>query len=267
MDKIHFRTDTASTGRGKLGYAVFGNGVKQLIILPGVSLKSILFSAGSVAKAFEAFADEYTVWLFDRADGMTDGYTIRDMAEDAAGAMRSLGIAGAYLYGASQGGMIAMCLAALYPELVKKAVLASTAAAPPESAQELFRQWIRLAERADNAALNEAMFAYIYSPQYLAPYEKYLPVLYNEGTKDDCRRMAVMLKACVGLDLTPLLSLIACPVLIIAGEQDRIFGSSPSRAMAEHIRGSRLFVYPDGSHACYDEEADFREKMLDFFEA
>src|ERR1700757_314330 len=49
-------------------------------------------------------------------------YTLRDMADDAAGLLRELELAPAHVIGASMGGMIAQGLAANHPQLVRSLV-------------------------------------------------------------------------------------------------------------------------------------------------
>src|SRR5437763_5573620 len=49
-------------------------------------------------------------------------YTLSDMAGDAAGLMRELGLAPAHVVGASMGGMIAQTLAARHPDMVRSLV-------------------------------------------------------------------------------------------------------------------------------------------------
>ena len=66
---------------------------------------------------------------------------IKDMAEDQAQAMHMLGITKAYLLGISQGGMIAMQLAAEHPELI----LVNTAASGNETVQRVAGNWKQLA--------------------------------------------------------------------------------------------------------------------------
>ena len=70
---------------------------------------------------------------------------IKDMAEDQAQAMHMLGITKAYLLGISQGGMIAMQLAAEHPELVEKLILVNTAASGNETVQRVAGNWKQLA--------------------------------------------------------------------------------------------------------------------------
>ena len=121
---------TAEADGIRMQYLEFGHGEKTLVILPGLSVKSVLLYEEAIVPAYSVFAREYTVYLFDRRLDLPDGYSIADMAADTA-VMNSLGISGACVFGVSQGGMIAQILASSHPELVKKLVLASTASRMP----------------------------------------------------------------------------------------------------------------------------------------
>ena len=68
---------------------------------------------------------------------MNKGYSTRDMAEDLAFGMQTLGITRAKVLGVSQGGMIAQYLAIDHPELVDRLVLAVTLSRPNETARLL----------------------------------------------------------------------------------------------------------------------------------
>lgn len=61
------------------------------------------------------------------------GYRVEDMMEDIFRTMNLLHVDAAYIYGVSQGGMIAQVLAIRHPEKSKKRVLCSTMSRPTET--------------------------------------------------------------------------------------------------------------------------------------
>ena len=93
-------------------YMKFGSGGGTLVILPGLSLTRVLLAAPAVVRRYELFAEDFTVYVFERRSDLPKTYSVEDMARDTADAMESLGLSGVNLFGASQGGMIAMLIAA-----------------------------------------------------------------------------------------------------------------------------------------------------------
>ena len=61
---------------GKIRYTKFGSGAKTLVILPGLSLKSLDTYADAVEGAFSSFGDDYTVYVFDRLSEPGSDYTV-----------------------------------------------------------------------------------------------------------------------------------------------------------------------------------------------
>ena len=110
----------------EMGYCRFGFGNKTFVILPGLSVQSVIRAKEAVEASYAMMGGDFTTYLFDRKYEVSEGYTIYDMADDTAKAMKELGLKDVYLFGASQGGMIAMTIAIRYPELVKKLVLGNT---------------------------------------------------------------------------------------------------------------------------------------------
>lgn len=245
-------------------YAVFGSGKKSLVILPGVSLHSLMPSAGAVAAAYSAFAEEYTVYLFDRRRDMQTGFTVEEMADDTAAAMKALGISGAYIFGASQGGMTAQLIAAKYPGLVKKAALASCfAAVPPETDRET-ELLAGLALAGKTAALNRRFRELVYSPEFLEKYAAVFEMTEADATAAELEGFAVQLEACRSFDSRGYIKNIACPVLVTGGGRDRLVPEKSVRELAE-LTGAELYIYPGGSHAVYDEAPDYKRRLYDFF--
>ncbi|MCQ2453097.1 MAG: alpha/beta hydrolase [Clostridia bacterium] len=106
----------------------FGRGKKVLALLSGVSLCGLEGAGAGVAAAYADFAEEYTVYLFDRKKLLPKGYQVADMAEDVYRVLCTFGIQEADVYGVSQGGMMGLSLALAHPGLVRKLALCSTQA-------------------------------------------------------------------------------------------------------------------------------------------
>ena len=135
-----FEINSVKSDNIDMEYLKFGSGEKNLVIIPGLSIKSVLLSAEGVVSAYNAFADDYTVYLFDRNKIIREHYTVDDMAEETAFAIKTIGIKNADFFGVSQGGMIAECIAIKYPELVHKMVLGSTMARVNETVKRIRRK-------------------------------------------------------------------------------------------------------------------------------
>ena len=86
-------------------YVSFGKGKKNLVVLPGLSdgLATVKGKAFPLATPYRKFFKDYTVYIFSRKNVMPEGYTIREMANDQAAAMKALGIVRASVLGVSQG--------------------------------------------------------------------------------------------------------------------------------------------------------------------
>ncbi|MDO5442254.1 MAG: alpha/beta hydrolase [Bacteroidia bacterium] len=254
---------TVLTERFEMDYISFGSGPGTLVLIPGMSLRSVLLQREAVAGVYKPFWDRYTIYLFDRVRDVREGYTIKDMADDTAAAMQALGLSSVHMIGHSQGGMIAMHIAAGYPELVGKLVLSSTSAFLNDGSRSIMEKWSAMAAGDDVAELNRSMFGTIYSDEYLSKYKQAFEYLENLGTRKEMDRLKVFTDACLTHDAREALKAIRCPVFILCSARDRIFPSSDSEYMAA-VTGARLYVYEGYSHAVYDEAPDFKSRMLGF---
>ena len=136
------------TERFSMRWFRFGRGERSLVILPGLSVQSVTGAAEAVAQAYAAFAERYTVYVFDRRSELPAAYSLREMARDTAEAMLALGLRDVDLFGASQGGMMALVIAIEYPQLVHKLVLGSSSSHVLPAQYAVVENWIRLARAA-----------------------------------------------------------------------------------------------------------------------
>lgn len=255
---------TVSAGGMEMDYTVFGNGEKTFVILPGLAVHSVMGSADAIAAAYQSFTDEYTVYVFDRVKDMQDGYTIKDMAEDTAAAMNALKLDDADIFGASQGGMIALYLAIDHPELVHKMVLGSTLAKPNDTFTKVVDEWIQLAEKKDETGLLESFADKVYSEATLKAYRETL-ISSNAGiTDEEYQRFLIQAEACKNFDCYDALSSIRCPVLVIGSEGDQVVTAEGSKQIAEAL-DCELYLYDNTyGHGVYDEAQDYKQRCLDF---
>lgn len=251
-----------------MNYIVFGNGEKTLIILPGLGdgispihgkLQAIAF-----ALAYRQFAKMFRVYLFSRKNSLKEGYSTRDMSKDQAEAMKTLGITKASVIGVSQGGMIAQYLAIDYPHLVDKLVLGVTLSKQNELVQKAVQGWIEMAKKKDYRSLIIDTAEKSYSQKYLKNYQFLYPLLGWFGKPKDFNRFLIQAASCIQHNSYVELHKIVCPTLVLGGEHDKIVGAASSIELAEHIKGSQLFLYKELGHAAYEEAKDFNSKILAF---
>lgn len=243
----------------------FGSGKKNMILIPGISLKPVSQSAAAVSYQYKKAWEDYTVYVFDRKKNIEKGYTVREMAKDTAEVMKKLKIDNAYALGVSQGGMILQYLMIDYPCLIKKAVIGSSSARPDEASIGVISNWSRLAENHDVVALNHDCFINIYSEEFLEKYKSGLPLLEQQGSADECDTFAVLCDSSTEFDAYGELDKVKCPVLIIGSKKDKVLSVRNSEELAEKLDCEK-YIYDGYSHAVYDEAPDYLDRVLEFFE-
>lgn len=243
----------------------FGHGEKNMAILSGVSLCGLEGKGDGVEAAYSMFADDYTVYLFDRKKVLPKGYQVEDMAEDVYRVLEKLEVKQAVVYGVSQGGMMALALAVKHPELVKGLVVCSSQARATKTVKTVGPKWLALAGNHDVVGLNRYFFEVVYSENYLDTYADYLPALEKEGTPEDCDRFMVLAQACLDFDIIDSLDQIQCEVMVLGDENDHVFGVEGTRELAERL-DCPYYIYDQYSHAVYDEAPDIQERIFKFFE-
>lgn len=255
---------TVSTKDVTMDYVVFGSGEKTFVILPGLSIHSVMGSAEAIAAAYQSFAEEYTVYVFDRAKDLKEGYTVRDMAEDTAKAMEELHLEGADVFGASQGGMMAQYLAIDHPALVHKLILGSTLAKPNETFLQVIDTWISLAEARDEDGLLASFADRVYGKATLEAYRDVL-ITSNRGiTEEEYQRFIILASACKTFDCYDVLSSIQCPVLVLGSEGDQVVTAEGSREIAQALNCTLYLYDAQYGHGVYDEALDYKQRCLDF---
>ena len=251
-----------------MDYLRFGSGSQTLVILPGLSVKSVMESADAVAEAYAVMTERYTVYLFDRRRELPRVYPISDMAADTAEAMKTLCFSYVDMFGASQGGMIAMEMAVRYPDMIRMLALGSTASDTRGMRSAAIERWVNLARAGDREALWLDFGAALYPQDVMEQIKSQLIAAARATTDEELERFIVLATGTEGFSVTERLDRIKCPVLLLNSDDDRVLGPDAADDIARAFAGRsdfECFTYHGFGHAAYDSAPDYKERLLDFF--
>ena len=258
------KNDTVTLRNGEMDYICFGTGERILIMLPGLGdgLRTVKGTAAPMAAMYREFTRDFTVYAFSRVNGLGEGYTTRDMAQDLAQAMEQLGIPRADILGVSMGGMIAQHFAADYPEKVNKLILAVTAARGNPVLAESIGEWVELAKKGDHGAFMDSNLRRIYSQAYYRKNRWMIPAVGKLTKPKSYERFFIQANACLNHDAFDRLGHIKSPTLVVGGEKDLALGGDASREIAAAIPNAELRMYEQWGHGLYEEEKEFNQMII-----
>jgi pimeloyl-ACP methyl ester carboxylesterase len=195
--------------------------------------------------------------------------TMDELAMDVEHVLDALGVPQAAIGGLSMGGYLAFALYRRAPARFSALVLADTkAAADTEEAKAARRRMQSLADTGGARAIADDM----------------LPKLLGETTRreqpETVRGVRSMIEAnspaaikgAIGAMMTrqdsrPVLGAIACPALILCGEEDGLTPLAASEEMAQAIPSSRLVTIPRAGHlSSLEQPRAFNDALARFLE-
>ena len=250
-----------------IAYDVLGSQGSPLLLISGTG-----HDRGFWSGQIPAFSQEHrTIVVDNRGVGESStpppGYTMADMADDAARVLDDADVEMAHVMGFSMGGHIAQELAINHPDRVRSlGVHHSWARNSPRlrSFQETRRY---LATHDQRRALVEFSILGLHSHDY-----------YNEHADAlDAHRQFLLqqspvnagwigqLEACLAGDTVDRLHRIAVPTLVTCSDLDVIAAPHHSREIASHIPGAEFHLFKGAGHVALMERPDeFAEVCLDF---
>ncbi len=182
-------------------------------------------------------------------------YTLADMAEDAAGLLRELGLAPAHVIGASMGGMIAQTLAARHPQSARSltSIMSNTGALTNgQPALRLYPFFLRRRPVGldEYVAHFARLFAAIGSTGLPRDPEEIRALAGISYERDhDIAGPGRQLAAIIASgDRTRELRKITAPTLVIHGSADPLVHPSGGRATARAIKGAKLLKVEGMGH-------------------
>lgn len=247
-------------------YISFGNGNKNLIIIPGVgeSFQTVKGLAVPFAIMYKKFAKDYKVYVFGRRNILPENFSTEDIANDMIKHMEELHIEKADIVGVSQGGMIAQYIAINAPEKVRKMVLAVTAPRKNDIMEESINNWIEMAKNKDYKGIMIDSAEKSYTGKDLEKNMKMSKVIGSFGKNAKFDRFIIQAKSCLEHNTYDKLNRIKTPTLIIGARQDKVLGIVGSEELASKIENSELYIYEEYSHGVYEQADDFYDRILEY---
>jgi pimeloyl-ACP methyl ester carboxylesterase len=222
----------------------------------------------------EAYSREFHSLIFDnRGAGQTDKpkgpYSIRQLADDAAGLMDELGLEKAHIVGASMGGAIAQELAINYPHKIKSLSLHATFPKADNYFKQTLENFLVFRQKLTPEEFGPALGSWMFTPHFfneredeLIAFRKWM--LANPYPMPE-EPFAWQVTACMEHDTVDRLNRIIAPTLVTVGDKDILTPLHFAQLLAEKIPHAKLVVLPEAAHCLNIEHAAlFNQITLDF---
>ncbi len=253
------RTRYAKSGDVHIAYRVFGDGPRDIVLIPGtLSHVELTWEIPSNEHLLKRLTAISRVIVFDkRGQGLSDRVaeqTLEERIGDVRAVMDAAGSERATIYGWSEGGPMSLMFAATYPERTLALVLYGTFASmqsepislTPGLGEQILEQWeahwgegILLAMNAPSALKDEAMVQ---------------RVAHLERASASPGSILALMRANYEIDVRHLLPTVRVPTLILHRVGDALVPVAAGRYLAEHIPGARYVEIPGIDHLVLDNE-------------
>ena len=249
-----------------ISYEVAGNG-------PWLTLShSLACDKHMWDEQMDALTKKYKVLRYDtRGHGKSEApkgaYTLDQLADDAHGLLGALGIKRTHWAGLSMGGMVGQTFALKYPGVLQSLVLADTTSRYPAEAAGTWADRIKTVETQGMEGVVEGTLARWFTEPFRNTNP---PGVARVAAAIRATPVAGFVGCCHALpkiNVTQRLKEIACPTLVIVGEQDA--GTPVAMALEIHDNkpGSELVIIPSAAHISNVEQPQaFTAAMLGFLE-
>lgn len=193
------------------------------------------------------------------------GYTVDDMADDAAGLLEALEVGPAHVMGVSMGGMISQALTIRHPDKVASLTSIMSNPADGKAGNPTLRT-MRFMARRPAPSLETAVEDSVAVGRWIAGStfdEERFRQLAKAQTERSYRPMGTarqLTAIMASTDRTRDLRRVQAPTLVVHGLRDPLVRPSGGIATAKAVPGARLVMFPDMGHdlpvARWDELAD-----------
>ena len=261
----------ARSGDVHIAYRVFGNGPRDIVLVPGtLSHVEILWEFPvnqHLVKRLTSFA---RIIVFDkRGQGLSDRVgeqTLEERIGDVRAVMDAAGSPRATIFGWSEGGSMSLMFSATYPQRTSALILcgsfASIAAAPWSVRAE---QWSGFLQQIETR-WGQGVLVPINAPSRAqdGPFVQSFGRLERASASPGA--ILALMRANYEIDVRHVLPAIQAPTLILHRVGDRTVPVEAGRYLAQHIRHARYVELPGQDHLLQAFDQDVLDLLIDEIE-
>src|SRR3954469_19701499 len=258
-------TRFAQNGDVSIAYQVVGEGPIDVVLVPGfVSHIELQWEEQLFARPLQRLASFARLILFDkREQGLSDRLgrppTLEESMEDVRAVLDAAGSERAVLFGTSEGGPMAILLAATYPERVSHLVLYGTYARltrAPDYRCGVPDKFIENWQRIIHEDWHRSPGAAVLAPSLVgdAEGERAWGRFMRGGTSP--RGAVSLLGLYQDIDVREALPLVSQPTLILQRRDDDAIRPEQGPHLAKNIPGARYVELPGRDHAFFVGDTD-----------
>lgn len=245
--------------------------------LAGPAGAPVVLFANSIGTSFHiwdaqaaALSGRFRVLRYDmRGHGLTDAtpgpYGMDTLADDALAMLDALAIDRAHVCGLSIGGMMAQRMAAKAPHRVASLMLCDTASriGPPS----VWDDRIAAIRERGMPAIAQGVMTRWFTERFRAEQADRVRGYANMLGRTTAEGYIGCAMAIRNADLGADAARIACPTLVLVGDQDAATPPALARELAETIPGARFALLPDAAHIpCVEQPEALTAQLLPFLE-
>jgi 3-oxoadipate enol-lactonase len=204
--------------------------------------------------------------------GQTSGpdaaFSIRQMAEDAAGLLDAIELNPAHVAGQSMGGLIAQELALAHPEQVRTLTLLSSCAQVDERGKAIIESWGELPRLVSPATATRLILPWMYTNTFFATpgaVEEVIAQIMADPFPPSAQGIYAQSRAISTCNTSDRLGDVDCPTLVLVGSEDILFPVAFAEQLVRGIRGAELVVIEKTGHGLLIESPEaVSTALLDF---
>ena len=247
-----------------IAYQTWGTGPAEVVVVPPFAQNiELTWERPEYRALFARLGAFARVLHFDkRGTGASDRTaripTVDQRVEDLVAVMDAAGVARGHLLGISEGGPVAIALAATYPERVESLAMFGSAARLVGDETDEERDSRRGGARVfqERWGTDESVTLDVFAPSIAADldYRSWEPRYERQSATPAA--VVELLEMVEAIDVRPLLGSVAAPTLLLHRRDDAVWPLARARETAALLPGARLVELDGADHFCHVGDVD-----------